>query len=203
MLKCLKSSNIGGIILKTQTKKILLDGEPITRKAIEEMIDSMNWEDIVSLMTKKQEIDWVPLVAMQASNGSTNLYPIPNNGNWFDNCQIGQKRLEFIDSSVPSIICELIKKGVFTSPISKEWKSKELGHEMYSIGYLSSSGTETQFYMQDGDDYRFRSLVDAENFLDLYLEILDIMMGGKNIKPYTKKIVIVVERVAKRMEIKR
>ena len=189
--------------MNTQTKEILLNGKPITRKAIEEMIDNMNWEDIVSLMTKEQEVDWVPLVAMQAYDGSTGLYPIPNDDDWFENCQIGQKRLDFIDSSVSSIIYELIKKGVLTNSISKEWRSKKLGHEMYSIGYLSSSGTETQFYMQNGGDYRFKSLIDAENFLNLYLEVLDIMVDGKNIKPYTKKIVIVVEKVAKRTEIKR
>lgn len=193
----------GGIILETQTKEILLNGEPISRKAIEEMIDSMSWKDIVNLMTKGQEIDWIPLVAMQAYNGSTNLYPIPNNDDWFKNCQIGNKRLDFIGSSVSSIVCELIRKGVLTNCISKEWRSKKSGHEMYSIECLSLSRTETQFYMQNGGDYRFKSLVDAENFLDLYLEILDIMIDGKKIKPQKIEIVVVVEKVAKRMEIKR
>ncbi|MCK5085581.1 hypothetical protein KAK05_02620 [Candidatus Parcubacteria bacterium] len=184
-----------------QTKDILLNGKPVTRKSIEEMIDGMNWEDIVSLMTKEQEIDWVPLIAMQAYNASTNLYPIVDDDDWFKNCKTGNRRLEFINSSIPSMIYELIKKGILTNCISAEWKSKKPDHEMYSIEYLSSSRSDTQFYMQNGGDYRFKSLADAENFLEQYLEILDIMIDGKKVKSYTKEIVIVVEKVAKRIEI--
>ncbi len=192
----------GGIILDTQTE-IKLDSEPLSRKLIEKMIDSKTPDEIVELMTKGQKIDWVPLLAMLAYNASANLYLIKNTADWFKNCQIGQKRLNFIDYNTSHIIYKLTEKGFLTNCISKEWKGKKPGHEMYSIEYLTSNGTETQYYMQDGGDYRFKSLEDAENFLDLYQKILDIMIDGKKVKPCEEEILFVVEKVAKRKKIKR
>lgn len=189
--------------MKTQQKEIMLNGEPISRKLIEKTIDSVSADEIVALMTKNQKIDWTPLLALLAYNASVNLYPIENNENWFENCREGNRRLDFIDLNVPHIIHKIREKGFLTSRVSREWRSKKPGYEMYSIEYITSEGTETQYYMQNGEDLVFKNFEDAENFLDLYHRILDIMINGKKVRPYKKEIVITVEKVAKRIVFER
>lgn len=188
--------------METQTE-IKLAGEPLSRRSVEKMIDTMSVDEIVTLMTKNQNVDWTPVLALMAYNDSVGLYPIKDNKNWFKNCQEGNRRLDYIKYNVPHIIHKIKEKGFLTSCISKEWRSKKPGHEMYGIEYITSNGTETQYYMQDSEDLVFKSLEDAENFLDLYHKILDIMINGKKITPYKKEIVIVVIKVAKRIEFER
>jgi len=182
-----------------QTDELLLNGQLLTRKEIEEMIDNMSANDIVGVMTngkvvtKGKTLDWVPLVAMQVYADTTGAYPIRDNKNWFKNCREGHRRLDVIDSSMSFIIQKLLKKGFLTNRFSTEWKNGETGVVMYSIEYQPPNGAVTRCCMHDGDRYRFKNLADAENYLDLYIAILEIMLYKKYYKPYSKKLVIISE----------
>lgn len=73
---------------------------------------------------------------------------------------------------------------------------------MYSLEYLTSNGTETQFLIVNGEYHSFTNLGDAEKFLQLYTAIYDIITKDKIKKNSTTEIIIVVKKVAKRIQMK-
>jgi len=195
--------NKGGITLDKQNE-IEFDGKPVSRELIEKMLDRNNvGEEIIEMMTKAETIDWTALAALQVYINTDKFFTVKNDEKWLTNFQIAQKRLDTLFCAMSEATHILVEKGFLTNSISKEWRSKKHGFEMYSIEYLTSNKTETQFFIHDGEYHSFTNQADAEKFMELYLKIRDIIMDGKIFKPSSTEIVIVVRKVAKRIEIKR
>jgi hypothetical protein len=193
----------GGMILKTQTEEINLDGKSINMRLIEEILDNKTEDEIVSMIAQEDKIDWTVLAALQVYAHTSGLFPVKDSKEWRSVLAVEQKRLDTAYEFLSRVSFKLTGKKILTSGISEEWKSKKPGHEMYSIKYLTSGGTETQYFISEGEYHRFISLEDALKFLELYKKIYDIITAGKSIEPSATSIVIIVEKVAKRTEIKR
>jgi len=189
--------------LRAQTKEIDFNGESINMRSIEEILDTSTEDEIIEMMTKNDEVDWTILAALQVYVDTANLFPIKNDENWLSTLAIEQKKLDTAHRFLSMVTHKLRIKKILTSSISEEWKSMKDGHNMYSIKRLTSGGTETQYFISNGEYHSFISLEDAERFLELYQAIYDIITVGKFVRPDTILIVIIVEKVIKRMEINR
>jgi len=194
---------IGGIILNAETKGTSINGKPISMELIEEILDNKTEDEIVEMIMNGGVIDWTVLAAMQVYVDTSRLFPVKFGGeDWRSILMVEQGRLDVAQNFLRSVPYKLEIKGFLTSIISEEWRSKKPGHDMYSIEYLTSSGTETQYLIGDNGSHNFTSLEDAVKFLEPYQVIHDIIAAGKSVKAITT-VVIVVEQVIERIEIKR
>lgn len=194
----------GGKDQMTTKKRGCID---LKKGYIEETADEKTAEQIVSEMLTRAKfgpggaitnVNWLPLAAMHALIYCQ--HSLKCDKDWHKNLQRITARLDKVYEKISTILFELEKKNVLVSSTSKGWRSKKLGFTRVSVHRIVLMGSESQFLLDNGEFYEFKSLADAEDFVRYFQECY-AFLALETPELLDMELVITVNTVMKTMRV--